>query len=103
VIVIIMKVIGWRIYYTDGTTYDSNMGVWSEAPCDGVQFVIEYMEDGTKNIHRGEDYYIYRDGTLMTPNNLRPFLIAIGFKFGEWTNHDNFAKIQEMANNDGGL
>lgn len=98
-----MKAVGWRIYYSDGTTFDSTMGEWKDAPVDGVQFVIEYMEDSTKSIHQGEDYYIYKDSTLMTPNNLRPFLVSIGFKFGEWTSHDNFSKIQKMANCDKGL
>lgn len=35
----------WRITYSDGSTFDSTMGGWQDAPDDDIQVVVYFTED----------------------------------------------------------
>lgn len=67
-----MKVLGFKIYYADGTTFSSKQGSWEDAPSEGVQFVsvyFDHLREPGKNIrliHSGGDYY-WREETGNNP------------------------------------
>lgn len=94
-----MNVIGWKIFYDDYSTYSSKDGPWEKAPTDGVLFVIEFFDNGTKDIHQGNDYYILEDDTIYATGDLGPLLRKWGkIKFGRWTNRKLLTMIQDIAN-----
>lgn len=87
----------WKIYYDDGSTFDSNDGEWDEAPLDGVIFVVEKVGDRTV-FHSGNDYYVMMADTVMTTGDLGPILRKLGFvKFGRWTSHRTFERISQRV------
>ena len=47
----------WRIFYDDGSTYDSTMGGPSDAPSEGFICAIGYDETGKRYIMHGWDFY----------------------------------------------
>lgn len=47
----------WRIYYADGSTFDSTMGEPHEAPPEGFVCAVGYDETGTRYIMHGWDFY----------------------------------------------
>lgn len=49
----------WRIYYDDGTTYDSSRGEPHEAPAAGFICAVGYEQDGNRYIMHGWDHYRY--------------------------------------------
>ena len=77
----------WRIYYADGSVFDSTMGTWAEAPPFGAQCVVWYVVDGRKMIHSGKDVYAYEgDCDAAEP-----------CKMGLWMDREGFRRIQEYA------
>ena len=52
------KLVGWKVWYDDGSVFSSLDGDWKDAPAEGVQILVEYYEDGTKILHLERDYYI---------------------------------------------
>ena len=74
-----MKLLGWRIYYGDGSVFSSLDGGWKEAPSENVQAVVVfYLEtysiphsDGSmrvfnyrKVLHSQEYYWLEPDGPV---------------------------------------
>jgi len=49
----------WRIYYDDGSTFDSSMGEPHEAPSTGFICAIGYDETGKRYIMHGWDHYCW--------------------------------------------
>lgn len=49
----------WRIYYDNGSTFDSNEGSPEEAPAYGFICAIGYDEGGNRYIMHGWDNYCY--------------------------------------------
>lgn len=49
----------WRIYYSDGSTFDSTQGAPHEAPAEGFICSVGYDESGARYIMHGWDYYCY--------------------------------------------
>lgn len=49
----------WRIYYDDGSTFDSLQGAPDEAPPRGFICAVGYDETGTRYIMNGWDHYSY--------------------------------------------
>lgn len=47
----------WRIYYSDGTTFDSTQGTQEDAPARGFLCAIGYNELGERYIMHGWDHY----------------------------------------------
>jgi len=47
----------WRIYYSDGSTFDNSDGEPSEAPQWGFVCAIGYEQDGGRYIMQGWDFY----------------------------------------------
>lgn len=63
------KVKGWKIWYADGSTFNSTQGSWHDAPGDGVQVVMLYFEDTdalgrpTRLYSSGCDSYAFDEAT----------------------------------------
>jgi hypothetical protein len=63
-------VIQWRIYYDDGTTRDSNLGVPATADEKlGVLVIAQYRSDGVVHTIYGAEYYLF-DGSYWVPIGL---------------------------------
>lgn len=54
--------IQWRIYYDDGTTFDSSQGTPSAAPSFGVQCIVTNDPDVNRVILHRWDYYFFHEG-----------------------------------------
>lgn len=68
-----LAVIGWTVYYDDGTPYTDTP--WEELPSDGVVFVVLRYQNGTRRICRGSDYYWRAEGEydyIYAHDNMRP-------------------------------
>lgn len=95
------KLIGWKIYYDDDSTFSSLDGEWSRAPSDGIQVLVEYYEDGSKKIHIEREYYILDDGKAFGTNNINPWLRKKReVKFGRWSSDDRFKQLVQKAKSD---
>lgn len=82
----------WRIYYDDGRTFEDSDGPWSDAPTDGVLFVIEKCGDRIVT-HSGADWYFELDGAIASTGDPGPILRKLGGKAGRWTSHKTFEEI----------
>ena len=75
----------WRIWYDDGTTFDSSQGPVEEAPADGVIAVADARKARPRS---GQDYYFWLGDSWAAGNQadlekwLRRELPAL--KFGRW-------------------
>lgn len=96
----------WLIYYDDETTFSSEDGTWADAPAYGVQIISERcILEGTpvKMMHMGMDYYLLRDGTLMSFSevDLKDHLFLgidrAAIKFGRWTTNEIWTRIRDRA------
>jgi len=58
----VKEIIGWKLYYGDGTVVCSMQAYWSEAPSHNIQVLIVFFQE-TYRIHRDGDWYEdnYRD------------------------------------------
>lgn len=52
-----MIVSGFKLWYADGSTFSSDDGSWSQAPSDGVQVLMIYLEKPLREIVMGVDEY----------------------------------------------
>jgi len=50
----------WRIYYDDGSTFDSVSGQSDQAPPDGVIVIVCYENGVGRQLLQGWDWYVYR-------------------------------------------
>lgn len=57
-----LKPISWRIYYADGTTYDSTQGEPKDAPSTGVICIKHFIENEWR-ISAFVDYYCWELGS----------------------------------------
>ena len=51
----------WRIYYGDGSTFDSSMGSPSEAPARDVQAIVQPDEQAGRVVISKWDYYYWQE------------------------------------------
>lgn len=49
----------WRIYYDDGSTFDSYQGEPQDAPTEGFICAVGYDENGDRYIMHGWDFYCW--------------------------------------------
>ena len=105
----------WRIYYSDGTTFDSNQGEPWEAPGRGIICIVQpdpspMMQNVNTQVLRGHPYYWYhrewgywlhsdRDGFIDQFNNDREDVVC-ALKMGRWADFVKYYKIIDRANND---
>lgn len=90
----------WRIFYADGSSFDSTMGTWAEAPPFGVQAVVYYHADPYKTVDGGRnshdrpgpnegDVYVWL-GEDTHPD-------YAGMKMGLWMDREGFYRVQRLA------
>jgi len=72
-------VLTWRIYYDDGSTFDSMQGAPHEAPGLGVQAVVQVDERVGRVILTRFDWYYYR------------------YDLGEWWASDYFGLLDQLT------
>jgi hypothetical protein len=85
-----LKIKSWRIYYADGSTFDSTMGKWADAPPFGVQCIVYYHPDGWKTIQsEADDKSVY---TFLGEEELD------GVKMGLWMDSNGYYRIIDLAN-----
>jgi hypothetical protein len=78
----------WRIFYADGSTFDSTQGTWAEAAPFGVEAVVYYHDPPCKTLEHGtrDGVYHYRgDGW---PDDV---------KMGLWMDADGYYRIVDLA------
>ena len=51
----------WKIYYTDGTTFDSTQGEPYESPCKTIALILQYAGSKGMRIMEGTDWYRWFD------------------------------------------
>jgi len=64
-----MNVKGWRVWYGDGSVYDSKQATWEALPNDGIVYIVLYFKELIKHSQlpyrrelSGYDYYFKSDG-----------------------------------------
>lgn len=108
------KIIGWKIYYADGTKIcGKTRQDWDAAPNDGVQCIMIYSDrfdtTGTiryRTVMASQDYYFMAAGVKSdfiacnnnTDNEVR--YPGCSIKKGQWTDEENFDSIFAGAMND---
>jgi hypothetical protein len=79
----------WRIYYADGSTFDSTQGTFAEAPPFGVQCVVYYHDPPYKTLSGpdgdGVFWFHGEEGNLA------------GLKMGMWQDSEGLHRIMKMA------
>ena len=98
-------VIGWRIYYGDGTTFDDRTGRWEDAPDHNVQVVMLYEQrrDSRGRCYRfvmsGSDYY-YKDSESFGFSFDDRAQATGSVKFGKYISDEAFESIRLLAMED---
>lgn len=73
----------WRIFYADGSTFDSTQGTWAQAPPFGVQVVVWYHDPPYKTLDQARDIYTLEG--------------EAGVKMGLFMDEEGFYRIQDLA------
>jgi hypothetical protein len=100
--------VAWRLYYRDGSTYDSVSGPWDEAPTEGVLVVVE-NRDGRVTLHMGADHYQLEDDGTIVMRDARTLIANIGrvsmsrVLFGWYVSASQMERAIERARQDWGL
>lgn len=97
----------WRIYYADGSTFDSNQGSPEDASPLGFICAVGYDESGARYIMHGWDHYCYDKETSqwwgmdlcglfdrLTRNKV------YAYKQGRTVTKADFQKIMQLAHKD---
>lgn len=96
-----MELVGWKVFYDDGTECSSQEKSWEELPLDGVLAVVEYYSDGSRTIHHSRDYYILSDGKAFGTNDIHPYIRKLKtVKYGRWSRNGLFKEILSKARGD---
>lgn len=97
----------WRIYYADGTTFDSTQGEPEQAPPLGFICAIGYDEAGRRYIMHGWDHYQWDVVTAqwwgMDMCGLFDRLtrnLVVAYKQGRTVTRDEFTAIMRRAHED---
>ncbi len=96
--------LSWRIYYSDGTTFDSSQGRPEDAPAWGVQCIIQTCPDEGKNLTTRHDFY-WRDEGRWVGGDFIGLVDALArnctcVRFGRWMPAQRFEMIDRLANED---
>jgi hypothetical protein len=93
----------WIIVYDDTSMVSSDASSPDRAPIDGVQWIVEFMDNGgTRNVH-GMDYYKWTGDSWAggNMNDLERWLrrrneIPI-ILYGRWISDSEYQKIREIV------
>jgi hypothetical protein len=94
----------WRIYYADGSTFDSSQGEPEDAPSIGIIAIKHFIENEWR-ISAFVDYYIREQGEWWGADapGFWQYMFRPGFKvvkFGTNIKDEPFNKIMAEARND---
>jgi len=79
----------WRIYYADGSTFDSTQGTWADAPPFGVQCIVWYHTPPFKTVHTeafDDSVYVWQGEGEKE-----------GIKMGLWMDDEGYYRILDIA------
>jgi len=84
-----LPVKGWKVFYSDGSTFDSTQGTWAEAPPFGVTCVVWYHDPPYKTLDTGgvEGVVYYQSDEFA----------GTDVKLGLWVAGDSFYRIMDLA------
>lgn len=92
----------WRIWYGDGSTFDSKAGLWEAAPSENVQVVMLYENRNDRQgrpcrfVMSGKDYY-FKDGDLFGVSFDDESKTRGIVKRGKWMTDEAFETIRVRA------
>jgi len=107
-----MEVIGWRVWYADGSQHNSKDTEWEDLPDDGVLIIVLYFDekrpDGKplRRINSGVDWYfrakglrdfIYGQNNDTPEENRKRYGDNISLKQGKWTDEETMYKAEQEA------
>jgi hypothetical protein len=97
----------WKIYYTDGSTFDSTQGEPNDAPCKGVAIVVSQDGRCGRRFMHGHDWYRWlpeydRWGECREFDVLREVAVhgTVIARCGEYQGESEFEKILISAHED---
>ena len=97
----------WRIYYADGSTFDSTEGEPHEAPSVGFIVSVGYDENGDRYLMHGWDHYCYDKASsqwwgmdLMGVFDRLRRNVLYAYKEGRTVTKKEWAAITERAHQD---
>jgi hypothetical protein len=90
--------INWRIYYADGTTFDSSQGEPEDAPATRVIIIVQRHEDPQEHAYFVwmNDYYVWRNGRWYAVD----YLALTMYWFIEKYDHPRASMAGETVAND---
>ncbi len=98
--------LGWRVWYEDGSIFDSRKTAWADLPDDGLYIKMIYCADGKKQVQTADWYFVAPHvsgenihGTCADrfyEESIKRYEGAV-FKRGKWAPEDYFKKIREDA------
>lgn len=99
-----LGVLGWRVWYDDGTVFDSRRHRWVDLPEDGVLVRMIYYRDG-RQIQQGMDYYYEAPhgsgepilGTARATDDLARRYPGAVIKRGRWAPDAYYRRIVDAA------
>lgn len=97
----------WRIYYGDGSTFDSTQGSPEQAPSTGFIVAAGYDENGRRYLMHGWDHYCYDIAsnqwwgmdTAGLMDRLRRNVVH-AYKEGRTVTRSEWLSIMRIADND---
>ena len=97
--------VSWKIYYSDGSTFDSTQGEPDEAPAFGALVIVQFYNDGrSKNLLTGGDYYVFLESGSWVGCDLTGLVDRLahrlpfkGFLVGRWVDVDSYHAIVARA------
>lgn len=100
-----MKLIAWRIYYGDGTTFCDVDGPPESAPCINVMAIACYDDDNRRKLAHSTDYYFFENNRWYGCDlfGLFDYLARPGLKivkFGRMIADEKYRKVMEFAVSD---
>lgn len=98
----------WRIYYADGSCFDSDMGAAAAAPKRGVQVILVRDKVVGRRVLRLADYYIWRPSLNRWTDHLDAASAILAFAgepwavlvCGQYLNDADFEAVLIRAHND---
>ena len=97
----------WRIFYDDGSTFDSNQGSPEQAPALGFICAVGYDESGARYIMHGWDHYCWDQETSQWWGCDLPGLFdrlirnkVYAYKMGRTVTKKRFRELMHQADQD---
>ncbi len=100
--------IQWRIYYSDGSTFDSTQGTSDDAPAFGVQVILQLTDNGRiRDSVTGGDFYLCSENGRWSGSDLVGLIDRLanrvpfsGFLIGRWDPWEDYQVILRQSEAD---